>query len=248
MRAILLLAAALPFACAAPRTPDLAGIRLENAPAVAEPLLEIDSASIWPMQPGATRWCEVDDRGGLPAFAWTVTADPAGVVRADEGGHRVMTIRATNSGGREVTAVDKPADDSRTLFEPALPLCPARLRCGEPFESSCAARVVRAGDGSERDQGTARRRTELVGRCRIVCPLLGETEALQVHTRLETRLRLAVAQVETTRWIVPGHGPVAERTEERISVLGLPARERRRTVVRLPEPAANPASGTSEAH
>jgi len=226
----------------------MAGIRLDCEPAVAEPGLEIDAAAIWPMQPGMTRWCEVDEHGGRTPFAWTVTSTPTGGVRADEGGHRALVIRETDSGGREAMAVDKPADDARTLFEPALALCPARLRCGEPFESTSSARVVRASDGSDRDQGTANRSTELVGRCRLVCPLLGATEALQVHTRLETRLRFAVALVETTRWIVPGHGPVAERTVERVSVMGLPARERCRTVVRLPEPAANPASRTSEAH
>jgi hypothetical protein len=226
----------------------MAGIRFDCEPAVAEPRLEIDAAAIWPMQPGMTRWCEVDERGGRTPFAWTVMDSPTGGVRADEGGHRAVMIRETDSGGREAMAVDKPADDARTLFEPALALCPARLRCGEPFESTASARVVRASDGSERDHGSAWRRTELVGRCRLTCPLLGQTEALQVHTRLETRLRFAVALVETTRWIVPGHGPVAERTEERISVMGLLARERCRTVVRLPEPAANPASRTSEAH
>lgn len=143
--------------------------------------------------------------------------------------------------------MDKPADDSRTIFDPPLTLCPATLRCGESFASTSAARVVRLESGEERDRGTARRVTELLGTSVVTCPSLGRGQAMVVRTSLDTRLGMAVASVETTRWIHPELGAVAERTLERVSVMGFSARERVRTVVRLPRQPSNPATGAVEA-
>lgn len=215
----------------------------EASSPVASEDLRVDAASIWPLDTGTTWWRELEGA----EFAWTVSPDPSGGVRSDEGGHRVMVLRASEGGGREVIEVEKPSDDSRTVFDPPLALCPPTLRCGETFVSTSAARVHRIDGGQERDRGTSRRTVEVAGTSVVTCPMLDRGRTWAVRTSLETRLGVAVASVETTRWIHAEHGPVAERTEERIRVFGLPARERIRTVVRLPGPPANPGASAAEA-
>lgn len=240
-RAALLAATALLPACAT--APVVPSPSFEASPPVADEALMLEAERLWPLGVGSSTWSEIEG----PAFTWTVSRDASGTIHSDEGGHRVMVLRASNQGGREALQVDKPSDDSRTIFDPPLTLCPATLRCGEPFASTSAALVVRMESGEERDLGTAQRVTELLGTSVVTCPALGRGTVMVVRTSLETRLGMAVASVETTRWIHPEQGAVAERTAERVSVLGFSARERVRTSVRLPERPANPTAGAVEA-
>ena len=240
------LAMAALVGCATPR-PEARGEgpRFHAEPARADPSLRLDAAAMFPTRSSTTLWHEVEPGGS--DFEWTLVAESDGLTLSREGAHRAMQMRVGPSGGREATRVDKPADDARTLFDPPLPLCPAQLRGGEPFESTAAVRLVRLVDGSERDRGTATRRTELVGLAMVECPMLGRAEAMEVRTSLQTRLGLAQASIESTRWVHPALGPVAERTEERVNVMGLPVKAQSRLVVRIPGRPEHPDAAATEA-
>lgn len=246
MRTECTLAIAALVGCATPR-PDASGTspRFHAEPARADPSVRLDAGAMFPTRSSTTVWHEVEP-GGVD-FEWTLVAESDGITLSREGTHRTLQMRVGPSGGREALRVDKPADDARTLFDPPLPLCPAQLRGGEPFESTAAVRLVRLVDGAERDRGTATRRTELVGVAMVECPMLGRGEAMEVRTSLRTRLGLAQASIESTRWVHPALGPVAERTEERVDVMGLPVQARSRLVVRIPRKPEHPDAAATEA-
>lgn len=240
--------AAVLAGCAAERPAERIDAAIFHAePARPDPSLRIDADQVFPLTEPPSWWREETEAGVGTPFLRTADRRADGVTTISEGDARAMMIRATASGGREVMQVDRPADDSRTAFEPALLLCPSTLQCGAAVESTSPARVMRLSDGAERDHGTATRRMELRGQAVIRRPGAPEATAIEVHSVLETRLAHATARIDSTRWIVPGTGPVAERTEERVTVLGLFPRVRTRTVVRLPGPPANPATAPAEA-
>lgn len=158
-------------------------------------------------------------------------ADPA-VTLVEEGD--AQTLHLTGVGGPMIamTRTDAHREGSVSRFEPALLVGRAEIMPGSTVEGT-ASMIVNSmeGAGRERDRGTATRRLQSVSDETIRTPL-GELQCTRVEIEFRATLRFAEATVRTTRWIVPGVGPVAEQEHERILVLGLIPRDSTRVMVR----------------
>lgn len=204
-----------------------------------EPSIRLEAEDLFPLQASEARWTLLED-GTLDT--WTCVPERDGSTM-HEGGHRTMSLRRSADGGRELVATDKPEDGARTVFDPPLRLCGPSLAAGETVQSSCDVRLLGLPEGGEKDRGTAVRRMWIAGRASIEVPGIGRMDTVEVRSTLETRLGMATARVQSTRWILPGRGSVAERRVERVSVMGLSTGDRVRTLVRN---AGNPAAAVAD--
>ncbi|MBU3729784.1 MAG: hypothetical protein FGM37_11150 [Phycisphaerales bacterium] len=125
-----------------------------------------------------------------------------------------------------------PGDKSISVFEPPLLLVSpdGPKPSGAAFETESPMRVEWIG-GGERDRGTGRRSSRVLGTSRVRTPA-GEADALVVENTFEAHLKMARARRVTTLWIVPGEGPVAERWSQTIFVFGIPTGTSRGAFVR----------------
>ncbi len=141
-------------------------------------------------------------------------------------------------------AAEAPSDHAVSLFETGLALTSQDLDPGETFVSSSPMRVDWLDGRGERDGGVGERTMRIAGEERIRTPM-GEFSTMRVETKFEAKLRMARATRNTTRWIARGVGPIAERWEERVTVLGLPISREVGFAVRVPT-IASTIHGTSD--
>lgn len=229
-----------------------------HAPAQKVPIVEILASTspppicaedLAPRSIGSTRWQQVDahwrpterEPASLDAV-WIDGPSVGGSGVGDAGGWRVDGVDGTvdwlafNSNGfLQLVQTDSPRDDARTTFDPPLLLAPREVRGEDEFISDATMRVVSLTTQRERDKGSARRKLRIVRGERIRTPL-GEWNATVVESVFTATLGMAVATHRTTLWIVPEIGPVMERWEASVQVLGLPVPRDRGTAVRIDPP------------
>jgi hypothetical protein len=187
-----------------------------------------------PLAARRERWARVagpDDAPKSPVVGEvTYEHDGARVVRRDAAGTRVL-VRAAD--GSVALAEQTDASDGSTVrFTPPLLLAPARLAAGDAPNADSQADTSKAG-APDRDPGRAQRSMRLGAAERVRTPL-GEFDALRVDATFTMKVPFASMRRETSTWVVPGRGPVATRSDERILVMGIVPRNRTETRVLLP--------------
>ncbi len=229
-----------------------------HAPAQKLPIVEIlastspppiSAEDLAPRSIGSMRWQQVDAHWRptekAPATldaSWIdgPSAGESGMGRA--GGWRVDGVDGTvdwlafnPDGFLQLVRTESPRYDATTTFDPPLLLAPRELRGEDEFISDAMMRVVSMSTQRERDKGSARRRLRVVRGERIRTPL-GEWNATVVESVFTATLGMAVATHRTTLWVVPEVGPVVERWEASVQVLGIPVPRDRGTSVRIDPP------------
>ncbi len=187
-----------------------------------------------PLAARRERWATVAVPGEAtkPAAAVEVTYEQDGerVVRRDAAGTRVLV--RTAEGSVALAEQTDASDGSTVRFTPPLLLAPARLAAGDRPAADSQADTSKAG-AADRDPGRAQRSMHLAAAERVRTPL-GEFEALRVDATFTMKVPFASMRRETSTWVVPGRGPVATRSDERILVMGIVPRNRAETRVLIP--------------
>lgn len=187
------------------------------------------------------RVLDPDARGSAPPrstiegdFIWRATpTDRFGAEMAvDEGPDQTLFIAGLDLAEPRMTASISHKDAAVSLFDPALVMGAGRLRSNEPVEGESAMIVQTTREPpKERDRGRATRRIVFAGVDTLSLPQ-GRFECQRVEIDFRATLRFAEATVRTTRWVIPGAGPVAEDRRERLVVMGIVPSESRRVMVR----------------
>lgn len=228
--------------CVAP--PAVAGGGPADAPARASfevlssrepsPGATLGAADCEPLAARSERWATVAapaDATKAPAFVEvTYEQDGERVVRRDAAGTRVLV--RTPDGSVALAEQSDASDGSTVRFTPPLLLAPARLAAGDRPAADSQADTSKAG-AADRDPGRAQRSMHLAAAERVRTPL-GEFDALRVDATFTMKVPFASMRRETSTWVVPGRGPVATRSDERILVMGIVPRNRAETRVLVP--------------
>lgn len=224
--------------------PAVTGEGTANAPARASfevlssrepaPGSTLGAADCEPLAARSERWATVDatvDATKAPTFVdVTYEQDGERVVRRDAAGTRVLV--RTAEGSVALAEQTDASDGSTVLFTPPLLLAPARLAAGDRPAAESQADTSKAG-AADRDPGRAQRSMHLAASDRVRTPL-GEFDALRVDATFTMKVPFASMRRETSTWVVPGRGPVATRSDERILVMGIVPRNRAETRVLVP--------------
>lgn len=201
----------------------------EPAPEAAVPAADCE-----PLAARRERWASVavpgEPRKAAAFVDVTYEADGGRVVRRDAAGTRVLV--RTADGSVALAEQTDASDGSTVRFTPPLLLAPARLAAGDRPNADSQADTSKAG-AADRDPGRAQRSMHLAAAERVRTPL-GEFDALRVDATFTMKVPFASMRRETSTWVVPGRGPVATRSDERILVMGIVPRNRVETRVLLP--------------
>jgi len=222
-----------------------------KAPQIVVPIVEILAAvqpaeltakDLAPHSIGATRWQLVDAQwrptGKLPvALSAAAVGGSESAWRVDGIDGTVDDLLMASDGSLQLAHTDSVGDDARTTFDPPLLLAPSVLRRDEEFISETSMRVDSMTTQRNRDNGDARRILRIVRGERIRTPA-GEWDATVIESVFTATLDMAVATHRTTLWIVPNIGPVIERWEATVKVLGVSVPRDRGTAVRIDPPPA----------
>jgi len=217
-----------------------------QAPTKVNPIVEILGSAqpgviaaqdLAPRSIGPTRWQRVDaqwrptDKSPATVAATPVDGDAREwLVDGIDG--TVDMIAFHSDGSLHLLRTDSLQDDARTLFDPPLLLAPSVIRGDGDINSDASMRVDSLSTQRQRDRGSAHRTMRVLRGERIRTPI-GEWNATIVESVFTATLDMAVATHRTTLWIVPGIGPVMERWEASVKVLGLPVPRDRGTAVRI---------------
>jgi hypothetical protein len=220
--------------------PAVTGGEPANAPARASfevlssrepsPGAALGAADCEPLAARSERWATVDATKAPTFVDVTYEQDGERVVRRDAAGTRVLV--RTAEGSVALAEQTDASDGSTVRFTPPLLLAPARLAAGDRPAAESQADTSKAG-AADRDPGRAQRSMHLAAAERVRTPL-GEFDALRVDATFTMKVPFASMRRETSTWVVPGRGPVATRSDERILVMGIVPRNRAETRVLIP--------------
>lgn len=195
-------------------------------------------ADLMPRENEPIAWRVLDPNaaaGDLGAtFEWRASPTDrfSATVAIDEGSDQTLYLAGFERDEPRMTASVSHKDSAASVFDPPLVMGEPHLAAGGTVEGDSAMTVLTLDEPpKERERGRGTRRMTFAGVDALSTPL-GELECQRVEIEFHAALRFAKATVTTTRWIVPGAGPVAEDRRERIVVLGLIPRESRRVIVR----------------
>jgi len=129
-------------------------------------------------------------------------------------------------------AVLDEADHAISIFDPPLSI-PSQLTPGKPFREKSAMRVVDSRNtANQKASGTATRSIEYIDNQLIRTPA-GEHIAQRVVFHFKADMGIATAETQTTIYVVPGSGIMAEQSREIVRVMGVFGRNQQRTLVRI---------------
>ncbi len=154
-----------------------------------------------------------------------------GAMEVDGIGDEIKRYSRDEQGRWFLESVDAVGDRSRSEFSPALGMAPARLAPGEIMTAEAQMRVTYLKSGEARTQGPSRRTVEHGGAMLAELPT-GPTVVQLVKVRFESTMTSAQAIHVSELYVLPGVGPVAERTSDLVRVFGLRLRESSHEVVR----------------
>lgn len=190
---------------------------------------------------GITLWAVTDDSWMRtePAPREGTMREVGGTLEWTEPMGTTVTAALAQDGSVSMRSSRVPSDSAISHFDPPLLLATPSQPGAEPLETSAPMRVdwIR---GGERDSGSGTRTSRILGQARVRTPA-GEADAIVVENVFEAQLRMARARRQTTLWVVPGQGPVAERWTQTVFVLGFPAGSTRGASVRIAPTLAAPA-------
>ncbi|MDX1682127.1 MAG: hypothetical protein R3336_03305 [Phycisphaeraceae bacterium] len=113
-----------------------------------------------------------------------------------------------------------PGDKVRTVYKPAIPIIPARLKPDQPVEGEVDVTIYNLKGGGVKEKGTCRYRIELLGRRTITTPA-GKFEAVLVRTHRQFDLNLAEAEVTLDTHYLVDRGIVHQKVHRITRPLGL---------------------------
>lgn len=193
----------------------------------------LDLRPAYPMRPGSERWTIVDGDGAPGEHLRTRTeSDLHGAHVAVAFDDRRTQYWVATADGVAMAATHSHRDRAISLFEPPLPIGPAKLGRSIAIESTVSMTVVDEKDPSRvRQRGTATRRIEWIDDVDIERD--GKSAvAHRIETRFVADLDLARAEERATLLFMPGVGFVEERRDESIRALGLFGRTVRQSLRR----------------
>ncbi|MBM4111318.1 MAG: hypothetical protein FJ254_08200 [Phycisphaerae bacterium] len=200
-------------------TPPKPTYVFKASPLAAEHALALTGDEIMGRGRPPEQWVEV--ASGRPV---TERFPDVGAMDVDGIGDEVKRYIRDEDGRWFLESVDAIGDRSRSEFGPALGMAPARLAPGEMMTAEAQMRVTYLKDGTPRTQGPARRTLEHGGAMIAELPT-GPTVVQLVKVRFDSAMTSAQATHVAELYILPGFGPVAERTSDLVRVFGLRLRE-----------------------
>lgn len=136
--------------------------------------------------------------------------------------------------GRYTTPRMRNIDRDRiTHFDPPMTIMPARLSSDAPHEERFRVTITRLNNPDRVEQRGAGASTITYRGIQHITTPAGDFEAHLIRSEFTTEFGSARARRITDRWYAEGIGLVAESFEEQITVLGLNAETRRRSMRRL---------------
>jgi hypothetical protein len=152
-----------------------------------------------------------------------------------EGDHRSEFRRLDVEGNLVAPAVIDRGDDAITSFDPPLVVAWRTLEADTPRTQEVAMVVVDLDDPRrQKEAGTATKTLSYGGDYRI--RVRGQVyEVHRIDAVFKADLKMAEAETTTTHWVVRGSGPVVIERHELVRTLGIPIRDRRQTLVLVPD-------------
>lgn len=199
------------------------------------------------MQPidSTWEWQRVDESGRatrdqrITTHVQTTNLHGAFLTANDISGDSEFLARSAE-GTLTLCAVDSPRDHVRTFFVPPLAIHLPRRASSDVFDSACAMRVDWMDGRGERDSGQGRRSVRTVGTARVLTSQ-GAFDTLVVESCFEASLRLAKVRRVVTTWTAAHVGCIAQKWDERVTVLGATISRDYGTAVRVSPICATPA-------
>ncbi|MBX3355562.1 MAG: hypothetical protein KF724_07680 [Phycisphaeraceae bacterium] len=226
------------------RASPVGGAAVEIAPGFevlssGPPTAEVRGGDLLPPIDDEVEWTILLAKGpgaGAPGETLTVRSElvnaSAGAVKVHEGADQTLHLLGVGKSITTMPSTDAHRDEAVSRFSPPLLVASATVAPSGVVEGNADMVVEAMGkSGRERDRGTATRRLQFTAD-ETIRTGLGELACKRVEIHFHAKLRFAEAEVRTTRWILPGVGPVAEEEHERIVVLGLIPRESSRVMTR----------------
>lgn len=200
----------------------------------------VTAKDIYPMQVGERRLRVIEgeitsgDESSSTQVLSATTELRAQFTKAEDHA-RTEYLSVDAQGNVVMNAVIETKDNALSLFDPPMAIAFAELKPGEERRVESKMRVVDVKSRThERESGKAVRTITYKSDQRIRTPL-GDFDAKRVEVHFVATLKLANADEQSTLWIVPGMGIVAEQTTEEIKVLGLAGRKSTRTLLLVTE-------------
>lgn len=221
-----LVSALLALAALAGCTPPKATYAFRASPLEADQAIALTGDEIMGRGRPPEQWVEV-----ASGRAVTERFPEIGAMDVDGIGDEIKRYSRDEEGRWFLESVDAIGDRSRSAFSPALGVAPARLAPGEIMTAEAQMVVTYLKSGEARTQGPSRRTLEHGGAMLAELPT-GPTVVQLVKVRFESTMTSAQAIHVSELYVLPGVGPVAERTSDLVRVFGLRLRESSHEFVR----------------
>jgi hypothetical protein len=160
--------------------------------------------------------------GAGPGATWSVTRTIERNGVSSDDGRQLMVL--TPEGASAIAEDRNPAEKVDVVFDPPMIVVPGELSRGEERAQKLKVRVYPPGQrGKPRFEGAGQNTIAYTGDELVRTPA-GEFAARKVVARFSTKLGPSSIVNVTELWFVDGVGIVAEKREERTSVLGVQVR------------------------
>lgn len=207
-------------------TPPKATYAFRASPLEADHAVALSGDEIMGRGRPPEQWVEVASGRAL-----TERFPDIGAMEVDGIGDEIKRYSRDSAGCWFLESVDAIGDRSRSEFSPALLMAPVQLVPGQILTGESQMRVTYLKSGDERTQGPSRRTIEHGGAMLADLPT-GPTVVQLVKVRFESTMTSAQAIHVSELYVLPGVGPVAERTSDLVRVFGLRLRESSHEFVR----------------
>ena len=187
-----------------------------------------------PQAPETSRWRVVSgpDEGAQITIIRSMSAE--NILTIEEPARRVTKIQLKEDGSCALISMDSVSDGTRSVFDPPLLMCANTLKSNAPLRSESSMQTVLIESGTARDQGTATRTISIEGMARITTAL-GTFDCIVVSTHFIGALGKAKIDTQMTIWIAPHIGSIAEKFNEKITILGIFTKNSERFIEKLPQ-------------